>query len=161
MLEQAGVEAGESFTVNSNGSVAQNQNTSKWMQEVNTTIEFQKDARAAYEKYGPTAKTVNELENNVDKTLSKKWGEIEVAGTTNSSGNVEIKPDPNPYTREATRRHENVHRQTTMEGVAKYGKDTPAFKKWWYNPQRWASDEVKAYSAGISYLEEVLRTTKN
>jgi hypothetical protein len=39
------------------------------------------------------------------------------------------RPDPNPYTREATARHEGVHKQTVEAGIAKYGKDTPAFKQ--------------------------------
>jgi RHS repeat-associated protein len=129
----------------------------KWKQEVERTIEFQKDARAAYRKFGRTAKTVEELEAEVTKSLEEKWGKTEVAGTTNSSGEVEIKPDPDPYTREATKRHEDVHRKTTESGIAKYGRNTAAFYQWWYNPQRWATDEVNAYSAGIAYLEQALR----
>jgi len=133
--------------------LAQNQDATKYRQEVVDTIKFQKDARSAYEKFGPGAKSVEELEQNVTKTLEKKYGEIGTAGSTNSSGQVEIKPDPNPYTREATARHEGVHKATVEAGIAKYGKDTPAFKQWFYNPQNWARDEVKAYSAGIAYLE--------
>jgi len=68
---------------------------------------------------------VEELEQNVTKTLEKKYGKIGTAGSTNSSGKVEIKSDPNPYTREATVRHERVHQQTVEAGIAKYGKDTP------------------------------------
>jgi RHS repeat-associated protein len=135
----------------------QNQDATKWKQDVVDTIKFQKDARAAYEKFGPGAKSVEGLEQDVTKTLEKKYGEIGTAGSTNSSGKVEIKPDPNPYTREATTRHERVHQQTVVAGIAKYGKDTPAFKQWFYNPQNWAKDEVKAYSAGIAYLEQSLR----
>lgn len=137
--------------------MAQNPDVTKYKQEVIVTIQFQKDARAAYEKFGPGAKSVEELEENVNKELAKKYGEIGTAGSTSSSGQVEIKPDPNPYTREATARHEEVHKETVEAGIAKYGKDTPGFKQWYNNPQNWAKDEIKAYSAGIAYLEQSLR----
>lgn len=127
------------------------------LEQVRRAIEFQKDARAAYQKFGPTAKSVKELEASVDKSLEEKYGPIGTAGTTDSSGNIEVKPDPNPYTRNATRQHERVHQQAVREGIAKYGKDTPAYYKWYLNPQRWAENEVKAYSAGIRYLEQSLR----
>lgn len=96
------------------------------------------------------------MENEVDAYLTKRYGGIETAGTTSSSGVVEIKPDPNPFTREGTRRHEAVHKQSRDALAAQYGEDTPAFNEHWLNPQRWAADEVNAYSAGISYLQDVI-----
>lgn len=56
--------------------------------------------------------------------------------------------------------HEAVHRQTIMEGIAKYGDHTPAFNKWYTDPKRWAADEIKAYSADIKYMENVLPQIK-
>jgi hypothetical protein len=134
----------------------QAQDAAKWKKEVERTIQFQKDAREAYRKFGPTAKSVKELEDKVTKYLEKKYGKIETAGTTDSSGNIEMKFDPDPYTREATARHEGVHHQTILSGIALYGKGTDAYNAWYLDPQRWAEDEAKAYSAGIAYLEESL-----
>jgi hypothetical protein len=135
----------------------QNEDASKWRKEVVGTITFDKDARAAYGRFGPAAKTVEALEERVTKALEAKYGRIGTAGSTESSGKVEVKPDPNPYTREATARHEAVHQQTVEAGIAKYGQDTPAFRQWYYNPQNWAKEEVKAYTADIKYLEQSLR----
>src|SRR5258708_28495611 len=54
-------------------------------------------------RLGRFAVTVEELESDVDGTLGKTYGKIGTAGTTDASGKVEIKGDPNPYTKEATR----------------------------------------------------------
>jgi hypothetical protein len=51
-------------------------NATKFKQEVVDTIKFQKDARAAYEKFGPDAKSVEGLEQDITKTLEKKYGQI-------------------------------------------------------------------------------------
>jgi hypothetical protein len=69
--------------------------------------------------------------------------------------------DPNPLTRQGTFKHELVHQQTALTGTAMFGgKDTPAFVKWWNNPQNYAADEVSAYTAGIRYLQQVLLFTR-
>jgi hypothetical protein len=138
----------------------QAQNAAEWKKQIEGDIQFDKDARAAYQKFGPTAKSVKELEEKVKAELTKKYGAIGVAGTTDASGKVEVKPDPNKYRVEATNVHERVHQQTTLEGIAKYGAGTPAFKAWRNNPQNWAADEVKAYSADIKYMQDVLPTIK-
>jgi hypothetical protein len=64
-----------------------------------------------------------------------------------------IAPNPNPYTKESTRRHEAVHHHTIAQGIKKYGQNTPAFIRWYANPKRFAEDEVKANSASIEYLQ--------
>jgi hypothetical protein len=122
-----------------------------------SSIKFAIDARAAYIRYGRRARTVRELEDRVDAFLKRKYGDVVIAGTTDSSGNVEIKDDPNPYTKEASVRHEAVHRRTILAGIERYGKDTPEFTRWYQNPRRWAADEVKAYSAEIKYMRQTLR----
>jgi len=135
----------------------QSRDTSEWKEELKNALKFAIDARAAYRRYGRTARTVEELEEKVDAFLKRKYGEIEVAGTTNSSGDVVINDDPNPYTKEATRRHEEVHRRTVLGGIERYGRDTPEYNSWFNNPRNWAADEVKAYSAEIKYMRQTLR----
>ncbi|MCA1643054.1 MAG: RHS repeat-associated core domain-containing protein [Acidobacteria bacterium] len=126
--------------------------------EIVQRIAFDKDVRAAFQKFGPRAKDIEELKNMVNESLKDKWGEVKVAATTTSSGEVNVKlPSANPYIAEEIRRHEEVHRKTNLAGIAKYGQETPTFNKWFYNPKRWAKDEVKAYSVGIKYLEQSLR----
>jgi hypothetical protein len=125
---------------------------------VEGAIESDKDARAAYEKFGPSAKSIHELNAQVDAELEKKWGKgnVEIAGTTDSSGNITTKHDPNPYTAKATRLHEESHKQDTLNAIKAYGKGTPEFTGWYFSPKRYASGEVKAYSVEIRYLEGVL-----
>jgi len=116
---------------------------------------------AAYEEFGPTAKTVDQLERNVKKEVEKECDcKLGVAGTTNSSGKVDVKPDPNPYRVKATEVHEAVHEKAVKNAIAKYGENTPAFNKWYLNPHRWAANEVRAYSADIKYMEQVIPTIK-
>jgi len=129
----------------------------RWKEELENDIRFSKDARAAYGRFGRIARTVEQLEAMVDAFLTRRYGQIQVAGTTSSSGQVQIRPDPNPYRVEATRRHEEVHRQTVLAAIARYGANTPAFRRWRDNPRIWAADEVKAYSADIRYMQQVLR----
>jgi len=127
--------------------------------EIEHTIEFEEDARAQYRRFGRTARSVDELERNVDAALSRRWGGISVAGTTSSSGAVEIADEPNPYLRNATELHEAVHHATVQEGIARFGEDTPEYNRWFNNPRNWAADEVNAYTAGINYLRGVLLIT--
>lgn len=124
--------------------------------EAADTESFQEDARAAYQRYGTRAQSVDQLESEVDRALSSKYGRVGIAGNTSSSGQVQVAYDPNPLTRDATTAHEDVHAATTAYGRATYGAGTQAFNKWWTNPQNWAADEVNAYSAGIHSLQTAI-----
>jgi RHS repeat-associated protein len=128
---------------------------------VQRALEFQTAARAAYAAVGPTGTSADQVNSAVDEILSRKYGAIGTAATTNSSAEIEMNYDPNPLTRQGTFKHELVHQQTALTGTAMFGgKDTPAFVKWWNNPQNYAADEVSAYTAGIRYLQQVLLFTR-
>jgi hypothetical protein len=140
---------------------APNEDALKWKQQIESQIQFDKDARAAYIKFGSNSKNYLELEKNVTNMLENKYGKgsIEAAGYLDpSSGKTVVLDDPNPYTREATRLHECDHQKRNVEAIAKYGYNSPAHKKWYYDPKNWADREVKAqYTVSITYLEQILR----
>jgi hypothetical protein len=129
----------------------------KWKEELAGDVEFVKDIRAAYAKAGRKAKSVDDFEDMVAEIMYPKYGEMDIAGYTDKGGKKTVYKDPNPFREEATRVHERVHEQSIKAGIAKYGKETPAYDKWYYNPKRWAADEVKAYTADLKYMERVLR----
>ncbi|MFL6253577.1 MAG: RHS repeat domain-containing protein [Pyrinomonadaceae bacterium] len=129
----------------------------KWKEELAGDVEFEKDIRAAYAKAGRKAKSVDDLEDMVAVIMYPKYGDLDIVGYTDKSGQKTVYKDPNPFREEATRVHERVHEQSIKAGIAKYGMDTPAYDKWYSDPKRWAADEVKAYTADIKYMERVLR----
>ncbi|HEX7316773.1 MAG TPA: RHS repeat-associated core domain-containing protein [Pyrinomonadaceae bacterium] len=129
----------------------------KWKSQLEADIEFDRDAAAAYAKAGETAKSVAELEKMVDEILTPKYGKPKIAGYTTADGKSKVKKDPNPYRVKATAVHEKVHREAAREGIAKYGKGTKDFNRWWNDPKRFAANEVKAYTADIEYMQRVLQ----
>jgi RHS repeat-associated protein len=126
-----------------------------WKDQLKGDIKFEGFMIAGYRRYAPAARTVDELESKVNAYVRRRCHcEIEVAGTTTSSGQMDVRPDPNPYRREATRRHEEVHHDTALRGHERFGYGA-RFDRWWLNPRRWAADEIKAYSTDIRRLREL------
>jgi RHS repeat-associated protein len=116
---------------------------------------------ARYAKFGPQASTVDQLEDMVRGDITRDGGTATVAGTTDSSGSTETAYDPNQYRRQSTQLHEDVHANTTATGIAMYGRGTPEFNNWYYNPQNWAADEVAAYAASGTYLRTVIPSVED
>jgi RHS repeat-associated protein len=134
----------------------------EWIEQIKRTIEFQKEVIDLFKKYGPKFKYSLALVDKVKADIREKYGEIRAAGVTDHLGYSTINDDEeNPYIKESTRIHERVHRRTLLAGIKKYGGTrTPEYVEWYIDAQRWADDEVKAYSAGIEYLERTLRKLK-
>jgi hypothetical protein len=131
----------------------------KWKQEAKTNLEVMKELRAAFKRYGPKAKSAEELRRDVKAKVESQCDcTIGVAGSTDRHAHVDVSDKiENPYLRDATVAHEAVHKQWVQMGIATYGQDTPELNKWFTNPQNQAQTEVEAYSAGISSLENSLR----
>jgi hypothetical protein len=130
--------------------------------EVESTLRYKQSAQAAYEQVGPTGTSSDQVEAATDRILEHEYGSPPTsAATTSDSGDIEQDYDPNPLTRQASMKHELVHQGTSSEGAAMFGGvDTPAYNKWWYNPQNWAADEVAAYGAEIQYLQQSVLFTR-
>jgi RHS repeat-associated protein len=135
----------------------QSQDVASWKQQLRDAIAFARIEIDGFRRYGPIARDVTELKAMVKAYVERRCHcRTVVAGTTSSTGQVTVTQDENPYRTEATRRHEEVHRQTTLQGHRMYGSGA-AFDRWWYNPRNWAADEIKAYSTEIRYMQQVLR----
>ncbi len=150
----AGISAGVGAV---NNFIQRSRKKAKWIREIRDEIIFDNYSRKLYRRYGRIAKSVQELYELVNKKLSKRYGEITTAGSTDSSGNVTVAEDENPYTKEATKQHEETHRKDTLKAVEKYGKDTEEFNKWWADPKVRGEMEYRAYSADVRSLNRSLR----
>lgn len=124
----------------------------RWKEDINDKIRFARDARDAYRRFGRRANSVEFLNRIVRAFLEEKYGEIRVAGLTDSQGHITI-IDDTPQ----TRAHEEAHRRDLLEGQRRFGVDTPAYNKWYNNPRNYAAREVRAYAAGILNLQKQLR----
>jgi hypothetical protein len=112
-----------------------------------------------YRKAGadPKNKTGRDIESAVKKSLAAQGYTTTVAGTTDSSGNITVKPttDPCSKVREAaTTAHEKVHQATQKALEKQFGVKTPAFTKAWNDGKNWAQDEVNAYAADQKFMNQ-------
>ncbi len=112
-----------------------------------------------YRKAGknPKNKTLGDIQDAVEKSLAAQGYTTETAGTTDESGTITVQKRRGPCARleeKETELHEQVHQKTTEHLVKKYGKDTPEFKKHWYDAKESVADEVKAHQAGINFWKQ-------
>jgi len=99
-----------------------------------------------------------DLNHQVDAVVEKECHcTLEVVGSTNGSGDIRVKTSPNPWLTQATKIHEESHKQDNLAAFKQFGKGSKAWVDWYTNPRRFAAGEVKAYSADIKYLEDVVR----
>ena len=111
----------------------------------------------------PKNTTGTDIENAIEKSLSSQGIKTEAAGTTDTDGNIKIKPRKDPCAKvaeAATMAHEKVHQATQQAMEKQFGKNTPAFKKERDDAKNWATDEVNAYGAGKKFMEDFKKECK-
>jgi len=118
-----------------------------------------------YRKAGndPANKTLDDVNNAVEKSLTAQGIQTEDAGTTDPSGKITVKPQKGPCARledKATLLHEEVHQRHTFELEKKYGKDTREFNAHWYDAKDDANDEINAYQAEIDFWNQFKKECK-
>lgn len=119
-----------------------------------------------YTKCGkdPKNKTGTAIEICHDKELKKLGVKAQTAGSTSSSGKVQINKSPGacgPIVDHATKIHEDVHATTTKSLQKLHGKNTPAFDAAWNDAKNWVADEVKAYRAEIPFYRAAIAHLKS
>ncbi|MGO8902367.1 MAG: DUF4150 domain-containing protein [Isosphaeraceae bacterium] len=126
-------------------------------------IESSQAMQAAYKKAGtdPKNKTGDDVEKAVAKHFADMGIELEVQGTTDTDGNVNVvdKAPDDPcakVSKAATTAHENVHKATQQKLEKKYGKGTAKFEKAWNDGPGWAQDEVNAYAADQKFNKKFI-----
>lgn len=106
----------------------------------------------------PKNKTGDDVEKCNDAELAKRGISTTVAGTTSESGAVSVKKSAGacgPIHDKGTELHEAVHKGYQQALAKAYGKGTPAFTAHWDNAKEWATDEVNAYSAELTFFQAV------
>jgi hypothetical protein len=128
-------------------------------------IAWAKKMQVEYAKAGkdPANKTLNDVNDAVDKSLAAQGIKTETAGTTDESGTIVVKKVKGPCARleeRGTEVHEEVHQNHTRDLEKQYGKGTPEFKKHWNDAKDDADDEVNAYQAEIDFWTQFKKECK-
>ena len=120
------------------------------------SIAWAKRMQKEYTKAGndPANRTLEDVNDAVEKSLAAQGILTETAGTTDESGTITVKKQKGPCARleeKGTELHEQVHQNHTRDLEKKYGKGTPEFSRHWNDAKDDAHDEVNAYQSEIDF----------
>jgi hypothetical protein len=116
-----------------------------------------KIARSAYQTFGPTASSLDDLKTDVVGYMATQMPGVGVAASTDYYGNSSIPPyqeGQDPYVWAALWVHEETHVEQVHEAAQRLGGiGSDEYNEWFTSPQVQAANEVGAYTAGIDYLQ--------
>jgi RHS repeat-associated protein len=145
--------------------------------ELQSALDWAKKMQSEYKKCGeakaqsgkPLYNTGKDIEKCVDDSLAKQGITTSVGGTTDSSGNVNVNPQPGkcgPLLTKGTELHEGVHSSHVKELLKKFGKWDPKTKTYIetkeyleiYNSAKdWWTDDFNSYGAEQPFYNDVIK----
>jgi hypothetical protein len=129
----------------------------------NDAVEFSEVMQTEYTIAGanPDNKCGADIKASVESSLTEQGYKIKVGGTTDTKGNIKVEENPgdpcDKLFQEATKVHEQVHKDFRNSLVAQHGEDTPAFNAAWDEPQGWVQDELNAHAADQKFLKQFMK----
>ncbi len=101
----------------------------------------------------PALTTGDQIENCVDQHFAAQGVSLVTAGSTSSSGNIQVAAQPGPcgpLRERATLAHEQIHGVHTGELAQQHGRGSGAFNAAFNDAQDWVEDEVNSRESDIA-----------